>query len=143
MPMLHAYAHEKICQLLFGPKLLLGAGQEDGEVIERVWKNCTNSSLSTQRETFENREDSLSLMVEALAQTKLCDFITIISKKLKNIWKEINLVRKSVADDYKFKTYEDVVSSNIKVRHFFLCGYHIVSDIKTVAKRSLSRAPRE
>lgn len=34
---MHAYAHQWECQLVFSPRMLIGAGLTDGEGSERLW----------------------------------------------------------------------------------------------------------
>ena len=34
---MHSYRHQWSCQIVFGPRFLIGLGLTDGEGVERVW----------------------------------------------------------------------------------------------------------
>jgi hypothetical protein len=38
---MHAYGHERACQLVFNPRMAVGLGLSDGEGTERLWSRLT------------------------------------------------------------------------------------------------------
>ncbi|KAK7027866.1 CxC2 domain-containing protein [Favolaschia claudopus] len=59
IPKLHIHAHTLACQLLFSLNFLAGAGQTDGEGIERPWANLGGVASSTREMGPGSRADVL------------------------------------------------------------------------------------
>ncbi|KAK6972220.1 CxC2 domain-containing protein [Favolaschia claudopus] len=59
IPKMHIHAHILACQLLFSLNLLAGAGQTDGEGIERPWANLGGVASSTREMGPGSRADVL------------------------------------------------------------------------------------
>ncbi|KAJ7084767.1 hypothetical protein B0H15DRAFT_951268 [Mycena belliarum] len=59
IPKMHIHSHTLACQVLFSLNLLLGAGQTDGEGIERPWANIGGVATSTREQGPGARHDTL------------------------------------------------------------------------------------
>ncbi|KAJ7076920.1 hypothetical protein C8R43DRAFT_1143595 [Mycena crocata] len=59
IPKMHIHAHMVACQVLFSLNFLLGAGQTDGEGIERPWANIGGVATSTREQGPGFRADTL------------------------------------------------------------------------------------
>ncbi|KAJ7709332.1 hypothetical protein B0H16DRAFT_1745873 [Mycena metata] len=59
IPKMHIHSHTLVCQLIFSLNLLLGAGQTDGEGIERPWANFGGVATSTCEMGPGSRRDTL------------------------------------------------------------------------------------
>ncbi|KAK7016258.1 CxC2 domain-containing protein [Favolaschia claudopus] len=59
IPKMHIHAHLRLCQLLFSLNLTPGAGQTDGEGIERPWANIGAVASSTREMGPGSRYDAL------------------------------------------------------------------------------------
>ncbi|KAK7018531.1 CxC2 domain-containing protein [Favolaschia claudopus] len=59
IPKMHIHAHLRLCQLLFSLNLTPGAGQTDGEGIERPWANIGGVASSTREMGPGSRYDVL------------------------------------------------------------------------------------
>ncbi|KAJ7067716.1 hypothetical protein B0H15DRAFT_752337, partial [Mycena belliarum] len=59
IPKMHIHSHTLACQVLFSLNLLLGAGQTDGEGIERPWANIGGVATSTREQGPGSRHDTL------------------------------------------------------------------------------------
>ncbi|KAJ3233624.1 hypothetical protein HDU78_006341 [Chytriomyces hyalinus] len=118
MPILHAYAHGKACQLQYSGKLIMGAGTFDGEVIERFWAYISNHIGRTQRQTIKNRADSIFLMVEHAAVDKNKLFCASIKTWCKSALDEITAIKLEAAEasdgHFDVKPYHEVVQANRK-----------------------------
>lgn len=82
IPILHSYAHDESCLVEYNPRVALGAGTVDGEVVERVWSELEINAGSTQRETLENRIDSVSLIAEYHAAENATHFVRVLTESL-------------------------------------------------------------
>ncbi|KAI8823806.1 hypothetical protein BJ741DRAFT_75715 [Chytriomyces cf. hyalinus JEL632] len=100
MPILHAYAHGKACQLRYSGKLIMGAGTFDGEVIEQYWAYISNHIGRTQRQTIENRADAIFLMVEQAAADKSKLFCKSIEKWCRSALDEIAAIKLEAAETH-------------------------------------------
>ncbi|KAJ3222507.1 hypothetical protein HDU81_009861 [Chytriomyces hyalinus] len=118
MPVLHAYAHGKDCQVKFSGNLVMGAGTFDGEVIERFWAYISNHIGHTQRQTIENRADAIFLMVEHAAVDKNKQFCESIKQWCKAAMNEIATMKIEAAEGaegtFHIKPYCKVVQENRK-----------------------------
>ncbi|KAI8827315.1 hypothetical protein BJ741DRAFT_654381 [Chytriomyces cf. hyalinus JEL632] len=116
MPILHAYAHGKACQLQYSGKLIMGAGTFDGEVIERYWAYIANHIGRTQRQTIENRADAIFLMVEHAAVDKNKLFCKSIEKWCKSALDKITAIKLDVLEasdgSFAIKPYRQIVQAN-------------------------------
>ncbi|KAJ3250228.1 hypothetical protein HDU77_006868 [Chytriomyces hyalinus] len=116
MPVLHAYAHGKACQLQYSGKLIMGGGTFDGEVIERYWAYISNHIGRTQRQTIENRADAIFLMVEHAAVDKNKLFCKSVEKWCKAALDEIIAIKLDAAEasdgHFFIKPYHQVVEAN-------------------------------
>ncbi|KAJ7926131.1 hypothetical protein B0H13DRAFT_1599892 [Mycena leptocephala] len=59
IPKLHLHAHILACRLMFSLNFLAGAGQTDGEGIERPWANIGGVATSTREQGPGSRRDTL------------------------------------------------------------------------------------
>lgn len=59
IPKLHIHSHTLVCQLLYTLTYLLGAGQTDGEGIERPWAMIGGVATSTREMGPGSRHDVL------------------------------------------------------------------------------------
>ncbi|KAJ7473239.1 hypothetical protein FB451DRAFT_1035635 [Mycena latifolia] len=59
IPKMHIHSHTIACQILFSLNFLLGAGQTDGEGIERPWANIGGVATSTREQGPGFRHDTL------------------------------------------------------------------------------------
>ncbi|KAJ3019127.1 UNVERIFIED_CONTAM: hypothetical protein HDU68_010814 [Siphonaria sp. JEL0065] len=118
VPMLHIPVHGSICQVAYGPKLSLGSGSLDGENIERTWADLEYHVAPTINQTFENREDSISLILENNATTKNKVFIPFVTKSIENAFTGIATVMTTLASfgGGELKSYLDTVKENIQTR---------------------------
>ncbi|KAI9341219.1 hypothetical protein BDR26DRAFT_918544 [Obelidium mucronatum] len=83
IPGMHVYAHGKDCQCLFGPRVIMGLGLSmDGEGHEQVNATLSRSIGLTQRETTENREMDIVLVVSHHNQGKIRTFAAWTAGKL-------------------------------------------------------------
>jgi hypothetical protein len=108
IPVLHSYSHGEPCRLAHSPRVSLGVGSMDGEVIERVWSELEVNVAATQRQTMENRLDSISLLAEYQAVQNSTNFIYRLARAFE---KTVALAVSRCMSDCG-STYSDVVSSN-------------------------------
>ncbi|KAJ3387444.1 hypothetical protein HDU80_000157 [Chytriomyces hyalinus] len=146
MPVLHAYAHGKACQVKFSGKLVMGAGTFDGEVIERFWAYISNHIGRTQRQTIENRADAIFLMVEHAAADKNKVFCKSIEQWCKAAMDEIVAIKLEAAEasagTFCIRPYCDIVEENRKHLNQSNTGSH--SNIfKTLVKNKSPDVLRE
>ncbi|KAJ3244707.1 hypothetical protein HDU78_010615 [Chytriomyces hyalinus] len=116
MPVLHAYAHGKACQLQYSGKLIMGGGTFDGEVIERYWAYISNHIGCTQWQTIENRADAIFLMVKHAAVDKNKLFCKSVEKWCKSALDKIIAIKLDAAEasdgHFFIKPYHQVVEAN-------------------------------
>ncbi|KAJ3222235.1 hypothetical protein HDU78_011810 [Chytriomyces hyalinus] len=116
MPVFHAYAHGKACQLQYSGKLVMGAGTFDSEVIERYWAYISNHIGRTQQQTIENRADAIFLMVENAAVNKNKPFCKSIEKWCKSALDKIMAIKLDVMEasdgSFAIKPYCQIVQAN-------------------------------
>ncbi|KAJ3283853.1 hypothetical protein HDU79_008730 [Rhizoclosmatium sp. JEL0117] len=119
VPMLHAPVHGSICQVAFSPKLALGSGLFDGEVIEQEWAELQHHVVPTITESKENDADSIFLMVEngAVARNKV--FLPNVRKHIDKILEKLQDFMTTVKNlEYgDFKSYSATVKSNYDIRN--------------------------
>ncbi|KAI8828337.1 hypothetical protein BJ741DRAFT_653659 [Chytriomyces cf. hyalinus JEL632] len=83
LPVMHAQAHSKECQIKFSPRIIAGLGTKlDGEGVERENSRLAKSIGLTVGETEGNRELDISLIAEDYNRSKLRSALKIISRKL-------------------------------------------------------------
>ncbi|KAI9340464.1 hypothetical protein BDR26DRAFT_861131 [Obelidium mucronatum] len=97
IPGMHVYAHGKNCQCLFGPRIIMGLGLTlEGEGHERFNSVLSRSVGLTQRETKENREMDIVLVVMHHNQGKIKSFATWTAGKLAIISAGLKEIRKAL-----------------------------------------------
>ncbi|KAK6972153.1 CxC2 domain-containing protein [Favolaschia claudopus] len=80
IPKMHIHAHILACQLLFSLNLLAGAGQTDGEGIERPWANLGGVASSTREMGPGSRADVLD---DHFAFWNWCKVLALVSALLR------------------------------------------------------------
>ena len=118
LPLLHAFVHGKMCQLMYSPKMTMGTGHFDGEVIERVWSELETNVVGTQRTTLENRLDAITLMADYHAMVKNRSFLSNLEKNMTSLILRIVKFKLSIEDEsLSTMTYQDTVSINMRNRY--------------------------
>ncbi|TPX72451.1 hypothetical protein CcCBS67573_g05873 [Chytriomyces confervae] len=83
LPVMHAQAHSKECQVKYSPRIIAGLGTIlDGEGVEQENSRLAKSIGLTVGETEGNRELDISLIAEDYNCSKLRSALKIISRKL-------------------------------------------------------------
>ncbi|KAJ3070503.1 hypothetical protein HDU98_006494 [Podochytrium sp. JEL0797] len=119
-PKLHIPVHGNLCQPKFYSDLTMGSGTYNGETCERAWSEYEHHVGSTQRETKENRGDSIFHISENSAVSKSKSFIPFVSKSFRAGVDNITGLDKSMKDtfvDTVVKSYADTVAENLVVGH--------------------------
>ncbi|ORY46317.1 hypothetical protein BCR33DRAFT_764709 [Rhizoclosmatium globosum] len=118
VPMLHVLVHGSGCQVALGPKVSLGSGTFDGEVIERLWAEIESHAGPLQIMTFENRLDSIFLMVEFNTVAKNKAFLSVIEKSIETALLRIASVKSTLEsfESVEIKSYSITVQENIQTR---------------------------
>ncbi|KAK7013942.1 CxC2 domain-containing protein [Favolaschia claudopus] len=88
IPKMHIHAHILLCQLLFSLNFLPGAGQTDGEGIERPWANLGGVATSTREMGPGSRHDVLDDHFGWWNWWKLVGIAALIRKRLDNAKRE-------------------------------------------------------
>ncbi|KAK6966340.1 CxC2 domain-containing protein [Favolaschia claudopus] len=88
IPKLHIHAHTLFCQLCFSLNYLPGAGQTDGEGIERPWANVGGVATSTREMGPGSRHDILDDHFGWWNWWKLVGIAALIRKRLDNAKRE-------------------------------------------------------
>ncbi|KAJ3031981.1 UNVERIFIED_CONTAM: hypothetical protein HDU68_009082 [Siphonaria sp. JEL0065] len=105
--------------MAYGPKLALGSGTYDGETIERLWSLMEYQAGATQRETLENRLDSIFLIAESIAVFKNRSFIPNFLKAVKKVFCQIRGLKSSLEffECSEITSYSETVEENLKIRN--------------------------
>ncbi|KAJ7023345.1 hypothetical protein C8F04DRAFT_1271407 [Mycena alexandri] len=82
IPKMHIHSHTLACQLLFSLNFLLGAGQTDGEGIERPWANLGGVATSTREMGPGSRRDTLDSHLGYWNWTKLIGIAGLLRRRL-------------------------------------------------------------
>ncbi|KAJ7041706.1 hypothetical protein C8F04DRAFT_1176799 [Mycena alexandri] len=82
IPKMHIHSHTLACQLLFSLNFLLGAGQTDGEGIERPWANLGGVATSTREMGPGSRRDTLDSHLSYWNWTKLIGIADLLRRRL-------------------------------------------------------------
>ncbi|KAJ3082003.1 hypothetical protein HDU99_003919 [Rhizoclosmatium hyalinum] len=118
VPMLHIPVHGSRCQVAVGPKLSLGSGTLDGEVIERLWSDLEYHAGYLQRMTWENRSDRLFLVVEYFSVAKNKTFLLSMEKAIRVVLARIDGIRSTLLsmESEPLKSYAETVANNYQIR---------------------------
>jgi hypothetical protein len=117
IPVLHAFAHGKVCQLMYSPKMTMGTGTFDGEVIERVWSELEINVVGTQRTSLENRLDTITLMADYHAITKNRQFQRNMRKQIQLLISRLVAYKLEMAGENVDKlSYKSTLVTNMKNR---------------------------
>ncbi|KAJ7089513.1 hypothetical protein C8R43DRAFT_1142184 [Mycena crocata] len=84
IPKMHIHSHTVACQVLFSLNFLLGAGQTDGEGIERPWANIGAVATSTREQGPGFRHDTLDDHWNYWNWVKLILLARLLRRKLDN-----------------------------------------------------------
>ncbi|KAJ7768414.1 hypothetical protein B0H16DRAFT_1308210 [Mycena metata] len=82
IPKMHIHSHTLACQLLFSLNFLLGAGQTDGEGIERPWANLGGVATSTREMGPGSRRDTLDSHLGYWNWSKLIGIADLLRRRL-------------------------------------------------------------
>ncbi|KAJ7701694.1 hypothetical protein B0H16DRAFT_1347920 [Mycena metata] len=82
IPKMHIHSHTLACQLLFSLNLLLGAGQTDGEGIERPWANLGGVATSTREMGPGSHRDTLDSHLSYWNWSKLIGIADLLRRRL-------------------------------------------------------------
>ncbi|KAJ7736077.1 hypothetical protein B0H16DRAFT_1326682 [Mycena metata] len=82
IPKMHIHSHTLACQLIFSLNLLLGAGQTDGEGIERPWANLGGVATSTREMGPGSRCDTLDSHLSYWNWSKLISIADLLRRRL-------------------------------------------------------------
>ncbi|KAJ7025882.1 hypothetical protein C8F04DRAFT_1268726 [Mycena alexandri] len=111
IPKMHIHLHTLACQLLFSLNFLLGAGQTDGEGIERPWANLGGVATSTREMGPGSRRDTLDSHLGYWNWSKLIGLADLLRRCLDKAkgeraeeWRE--MVHAWEADSKKPNPYE-------------------------------------
>ncbi|KAK7064875.1 CxC2 domain-containing protein [Favolaschia claudopus] len=88
IPKMHIHSHILACQLCFSLNLLPGAGQTDGEGIERPWANVGGVASSTREMGPGSRRDCLDDHWAFWNWCKLVGLAALLRKRLNNAKRE-------------------------------------------------------
>ncbi|KAF7358779.1 CxC2 domain-containing protein [Mycena sanguinolenta] len=89
IPKMHIHSHTLACQLAFSLNYLLGAGQTDGEGIERPWANIGGVASSTREMGPGSRRDVLDDHWGFWNWTKLTTIGALLRRRLDNAKQEL------------------------------------------------------
>ncbi|KAJ7030889.1 hypothetical protein C8F04DRAFT_1263380 [Mycena alexandri] len=82
IPKMHIHSHTLACQLLFSLNFLVGAGQTDGEGIERPWANLGGVATSTREMGPGSRRDTINSHLGYWNWTKLIGIADLLRRRL-------------------------------------------------------------
>ncbi|KAJ7028207.1 hypothetical protein C8F04DRAFT_1291706 [Mycena alexandri] len=82
IPKMHIHSHTLACQLIFSLNFLLGAGQTDGEGIERPWANLGGVATSTREMGPGSRRDTLDSHLSYWNWSKLIGIADLLRRRL-------------------------------------------------------------
>ncbi|KAJ7711071.1 hypothetical protein B0H16DRAFT_1745484 [Mycena metata] len=82
IPKMHIHSHTLACQLLFSLNFLLGAGQTDGEGIERPWANLGGVATSTREMGPGSRCNTLDSHLSYWNWSKLIGIADLLCRRL-------------------------------------------------------------
>ncbi|KAJ7707095.1 hypothetical protein B0H16DRAFT_1746660 [Mycena metata] len=82
IPKMHIHSHTLACQVLFSLNFLLGAGQTDGEGIERPWANLGGVATSTREMGPGARRDTLDSHLGYWNWSKLIHIAELLRTRL-------------------------------------------------------------
>ncbi|KAJ7028284.1 hypothetical protein C8F04DRAFT_1212234 [Mycena alexandri] len=82
IPKMHIHSHTLACQLVFSLNFLLGAGQTDGEGIERPWANLGGVATSTREMGPGSRRDTLDSHLSYWNWSKLITIADLLRRRL-------------------------------------------------------------
>ncbi|KAJ7185939.1 hypothetical protein C8R46DRAFT_1208043 [Mycena filopes] len=82
IPKMHIHSHTLACQVLFSLNFLLGAGQTDGEGIERPWANLGGVATSTREMGPGSRRDTLDSHLGYWNWSKVIGLAELIRRRL-------------------------------------------------------------
>ncbi|KAJ7025854.1 hypothetical protein C8F04DRAFT_967229 [Mycena alexandri] len=82
IPKMHIHSHTIACQVLFSLNFLLGAGQTDGEGIERPWANLGGVATSTREMGPGSRRDTLDSHLGYWNWSKLIGIAELLRTRL-------------------------------------------------------------
>ncbi|KAK7030523.1 CxC2 domain-containing protein [Favolaschia claudopus] len=95
IPKMHIHAHTMACQLLFSLNFLAGAGQTDGEGIERPWANLGGVASSTREMGPGSRADVLDDHFAFWNWCKLVSLGALLRKRLDRAKREREIQQES------------------------------------------------
>ncbi|KAJ7026597.1 hypothetical protein C8F04DRAFT_1267965 [Mycena alexandri] len=88
IPKMHIHSHTLACQVLFSLNFLSGAGQTDGEGIERPWANLGGVATSTREMGPGSRHDTLDCHLHYWNWTKLTSIGKLLRRRYNNAVRE-------------------------------------------------------
>ncbi|KAJ3241143.1 hypothetical protein HDU77_011048, partial [Chytriomyces hyalinus] len=115
LPVMHAQAHSKECQVKFSPRIIAGLGTKlDGEGVERENSRLAKSIGLTVGETEGNRELDISLIAEDYNCSKLRSALKIISYKLDLAYVDLALIEGAIGEpsDLNRGSYRGFIDKN-------------------------------
>ncbi|KAI8840099.1 hypothetical protein BJ741DRAFT_597931 [Chytriomyces cf. hyalinus JEL632] len=115
LPVMHAQAHSKECQVKFSPRIIAGLGTKlDGEGVERENSRLAKSIGLTVGETEGNRELDISLIAEDYNCSKLRSALKIISHKLDLAYVDLASIEAAIGQpsDLNRGSYRDFIVEN-------------------------------
>ncbi|ORY27725.1 hypothetical protein BCR33DRAFT_793714 [Rhizoclosmatium globosum] len=111
VPILHIPVHGSCFQVAVGPKLSLGSGTIDGEVIERLWSDLEYHAGYLKRMTWENQKQDFPLSMEKAIHIVLPQIDGIRSTLLSMESEPLKSYAETVAHNYQIQW--SAFSSNI------------------------------
>ncbi|KAJ3230490.1 hypothetical protein HDU78_008290 [Chytriomyces hyalinus] len=115
LPVMHAQAHSKECQVKFSPQIIAGLGTKlDGEGVERENARLAKSIGLTVGETEGNRELDISLIAEDYNCSKLRSALKIILRKLDLAYVDLASIKATMGQpsDLNTGSYRDFIEKN-------------------------------
>ncbi|KAJ3400829.1 hypothetical protein HDV05_000820, partial [Chytridiales sp. JEL 0842] len=120
---MHTYNHSVDCQAKYGTHLVLGAGMEDGEHMERVWAMLKKLICAMRKSTVEHRWDQLFLITEHNHQKNQAKLIPNLRKVVQKTIKRADQLQHHVSVSAAagtfmefFKAYQQAVADNCNIR---------------------------
>ncbi|KAJ3295793.1 hypothetical protein HDU79_008320, partial [Rhizoclosmatium sp. JEL0117] len=110
LPVLHAFCHGLLCQLLYSSVSGMGSGTFGGETHERGWSTIIKFLGPTMYEAFGHRRDSLLVIFEARNVDRRETLLPSLAKQLESLLIEISSNR------LPSRSYRDTLVSNFDDR---------------------------
>lgn len=121
VPVMHATNHVKSCQISANPNRMLMIGNEGGEDSERCWAFFRFLATLCSVMRNENREDLISLAVEAYNENKLFGMLHFFEDDFKSCIKTLkSLLNDLYVSSPSSSPTSDIVTENIGVTSTFV-----------------------